>query len=703
MPLHKPKGVSLLSRSAGNIIRFDEKLKDRYKNNLATLLQGTILTKNEAEAIKHISVQPLHPDRDYITYQELQDALECKRESIVKRFLSLKNKGFVSFEDFDRTDASGENLARCKMVVLNAVTDLNDAVLTRQEALENSRTKAQRQSKNALREQILRENNLPPQAYIKPEELKSALMPKGFALFEKLAVDSGVRAKSSVTTFKSTGITTAVETTSIDDVFTIEDIQPLYCLVSITILSWYNCIEYFEAKQVLPPNRLYCEVFQIMKMLGKSGSGSYYPAIQASMARILGTEYKIINGEQIFEERLGGNREAMTLYKFFDPLKTRWHTKDKASIEFDERLGSERLKVDAYGYELTWEEGLYHTLLSEEAFFNIPLSILSARPLVFLLYINLRTRMARNNNEPLIFGIEDLYKILIASRGKTETKLSSFKESLYTDLKYYKAKNCDKGADLDTDTDSSSNFDLAGFKIKVHHSERRISALAAYLDHARLLKLSGASCTDTGMSISNPKKKAAPQSINKALDAIKRVATKLQDTGADNIPHDLTYRLANIKISTPKKFNGKLIYRHPNSINGTTVISAYSKDTEIVQLADLFVEDNDTLKSAAIFKKIKAKMETLPLLKIDDSEQSEELKPYVFNDVLEYLLTEKQTMVNTTELFDALYSCHTLREGITKKWTSKRNKDAFADKILEQIKPSSRTSNSPRSGSVYEN
>ena len=689
MALLKPKGISLLTRTDGNIVLFDPTIKERIVNNLETLLEDSVLTQSESDIIKYLAATPLHPDKDFVSYLEIEKKLEVKRESIVKRFLSLKKKGFVKFENFDRTEASGRSLARCKLVIITPPAQLNDAVLKRKSSLENTRTKAQRMSKNELREQILKENNLPPQAYVKPEEVKSALMPKGFALFERLAVDSGVRAKTSVTTFKSAGVSTAVETSSIDDVFTIEDIQPLYCLVSITILSWYNCIDYFEAKQILPPNRLYCEVYQIMKMLGKSGSSSYYPAIQASMARILSTEYKILNGEQIFEDKLGGTRLPMTLYKFFDPLKTKWHTKDKATIEFDEKLGSNRLKVDAYGYELTWEEGLYNNLLSEEAFFNIPISILASRPLVFLLYINLRSRMSKNT-APLLFTVDELYQMLIASRGKTETKLSTFRESLFSDLKTYRNKNPDNDITLEPDTDTKAYFDLAGFRIYVTHTERTISALGVYLDRARLVKLSGSTCTDDGMSITNPNKKAAPQSVNKALETVKRIAAKLQQTGSSELNHDLTFRLAKIDIKTPRKAHGKLIYKLPSSVNGTVEICAYTKDSEIAQLSDKYVQDCDDLKAAAIFKKIKNKATELPLLSAELNGESRTFSVKAFHEIIDILHYGEKVSISPTKLYDTLRTEPTLLQSLVFDWNNSPTIHTVIASIIDiaKLKPS---------------
>lgn len=681
MDLLQLSGVEQLQRSDGNIIRYDSAIRDRLKLAMPSLLQEGVLSENEIAAIKFIAAQPLRNDKQFITYQTLELALDCRRESIVKRFLSLKRKGIVEFKPFDKTSCQ-KGLARCQCIELVSMERITDAVLNLQTSRDNNRISMQRRKQSELREEILRLNNLPPEAYVKPEELKSALMPRGFHVFETLAVDKGVRTKSNVAQYRSNNVTTVIETTSIDDVFTIEDIQPLYCLISITIMSWYNCIEYFRAKNELPPNRLYCEVIQILKMMGKSGGGTQYPDTQASMARIIGTVFNSIKGETLFEDALGGNLNEMTSFQFFQVSKTVYHTRDKISIVYDPRLDGQRIKSDAYGYELTWEENLYNTLLTEETFFNIPISILSARSYVFLLYMKLRYRMSRRQ-APVSYTIEDVYNMLLAHRGKTETKLSTFRETLFTDLQAYKEKH-NKDLELEPDTDEKATFDIAGFRLLVSHSDGRISAMAVGLDHARMVRLSGAAATSDGMSIKKTGKKAAPQSVNKMLDTVERIAAKIKAMGED-LPLDLTFRLSKIKITPPRRQGGKLIFRHPTVVNKSVEFCAYSNHAEIAQFADEYITDGDKLKSASVFTRIKDKISALPLLYDGPHECDGVITRQIFDEVLHALLTDRKQMIQTIDLYEALKACPTLRSTIVKHWRVKRDRYVILDSIIKSL------------------
>lgn len=677
--LFRPIGVEQLQKSDGNIVRYDAEMFERFQMSKGLFKQDKVLTSSELELVSLIFNQELNPEKEYITCKSIEIALDCKRDTLNKKFRGLKDKGFFSLKPFDKTGLP--NLGVNKVYELAPFKDLERIASERVEALEDAKQRSSRQKNSELRKQVFASVNLPPEAWVDSRDLNRAIALKDINVFQKLAVPRNLKVTSHANEIHTSKGIVTVETSCVDNVFSVEDIRPLYCLITLTIKSWYNCLDYFRSQNMFPPNVLYCEISQILRMLGKYGDGktaggTQYATLQASMARIIGTTFKQFSGMPVINEAIGTEFTEISQFMFFEPTKTKMWGGDKVEIIHDPESGSSRAKTDVLAYRLSWEENMYKKMLTEKTFFDIPISILSADDYVFLLYMSLRSTLKAPNKLAATFSYDDLFRMIIGNGG---TGLQDFREGLLTHLLSYKDRGLKKKRSL-KDSEQKIEFDLEGFSLTVTRSGKRIDSLGVVLDHAKMIQSAGSLAGKGGMSLKKPTQHAAPVSVNEALDLVKQIAEQMK-SGGEDVDTDLKFRLAGLEIQKPKTKGRKLIYKHPRT-KAPIEFCRYTTDSEIGEFAKLCIPDEDAMMCAAVFNNVKKKVASLDYISEGTMANEEEyITQKVFGEIKSELGVASHSLLSTIDTFDTINSCPNIKHNIIKNWGDIRQRRLIIDNI----------------------
>jgi len=672
--LFLPKGSELITKNDGNIIRFDFESVQNIKKILRIIKDVTFLTSNQKSLLEAVAVMPIAKERDYITYQDINDILDVSRNALSKRFKTLKDLGFVSISVFDRTKMERIG-GKCLCVEFVPVAQITPILNSLREEKEDLRLEKEIIAKSKLSSDFKKTHNIHAGLVNDFKTMPIALMPKKLFVFESCAVPKGIRKTIHQAKFQTEHGVRQIETDSVHGVFAVEDIQVLYALITLTINQWANIRNYLEATNELPPKQNYIAIIDIIKILGLHGNQNDYKNVRDSMRRIITTNFTSQDGESMFVETLGDEFYSAKSFRFFN-TNTVYLSKDKSEVKFDDLSGLTKFDIKPHAYYLSWEDNLYQRFITDDFFFNIPLDILAAKPYIFLLYMFLRVKFSSNPNQVIDFTITDIYNKILKGRGSERSELKEFKKELFRGLIYQESRF--GRYDMGKLPEGSAAFNLSGFIVMVSHTNGAIDAISCQVDQHQMLKACGVLSDTKGFAIDNPTVAAAPQSKNpmKILDSAIRSRAAL----GEKLPTELNMRLIKNELElSPKKVGSTLIMKNPLDSRVSVEFNAYSDNSDIMIFTESF--SNHDLKSAAVFERIKKLITGLPLLKDGLNSDSSCLTRDVFEDILLSIFKIKGIIVERLDLYNILKNSSQLRKMTINHWVNENDKSGILASI----------------------
>lgn len=635
--------VSFCAQSIGAIKLLNESLKGES--------WFPVSLKKLVSALAVLPVQ----EKGYYSFLELESLVGHSRNALIKKFLRLKDFGFVNYNDFDKSNSQPG--LKSKFIKIVSTADCVKLIEKKKDA--NPVTP----KLNSLRKvhASMGNSKLDGSARVNVKDVQIALLPKYLSFIETVLVPKGVRKKTNVSTVRVGNDIRVIESRSSDNVMTVEDIQILCACITLTINQWSNMVDVLYARKELPPNQLYAEVYQILKLTGSSTNDSSYERVRASMKRILLTSFMSVQGESIFNDLLGDDLVDMTEFSFFKNRKI--YTREK-----DLRLSDDEIHYKAQAYLLEWEQSFYERFLTDEFFFSIPIPMLSAKPYIFIFYLHLRKCFSKNPSLELFMDIDEVYKVLCIGRGNDVPTIRSFKSTFTKSLK----RHIDNSSDVDTDTFDDLgkdrvvvNYDIEGFKVNAVLYKNNIESIRCTVDQHKMLKSAGVSSDMNGrVAGSSGNRYAAPQVIN-PMGQYAWIIKKLSNLG-EYLPKRLSLRMVHREVDFNDKRSGSFyVVCDPSNKKREIYFSAYSDVSEMSSVASMF--SDKPLFQSTIFDKIKSTVEALPKLRVGQ-EPNQVLNKDVFDDILDSLFLDCGITVERLDLYQVLQSNHSLLSNVLSYW-----------------------------------
>lgn len=675
-----PTNGELIDRDSGHLFVFDDDSVERAK----LILRATSKIMPDGALRNLIETFAYWGDdhsQNYLLGKDVADRLSTNSNTLNKRIARMVEEGLIYFVKIDRSKCPSihPRVNAIRFIPKSRITDLVKSMESKKELLKQNR---QIEKRNNLTVSVLNKLNLPKEAMVDPSQIKFGLTVKGGFQFEQVAAPRGYRDKVHATSYKQGSKDVFVITESMANVYTVEDVQTLCALITLTINQWANIADYLHAKQEYPENLLYVELIQLIRILGKPANEYGYGEVRDSMNRLIETVVKSQNGASLFRDALalddGDENFTQDTFQFFDRNKTTLYSKLQSEISYNEqgRIGS--IDFKAHAYKLVWNQDLYKRFLTDEFFFNVPIKIFSARPYVFLLYMMLRSNFYSKNKfskediTALEYTAHDLHKKI--GHG---ADVRSFRRALMTELKAfdknYKESKTEKG-------DTVCSFDLEGITISATHTSDSIYAVICVIDPHKMLKACGILSNEDGMVIDSPSVKAAPQSKNPMLNF--QSIIELKSTMGDALPQELNLRLVKNKFKIrPKKEGCKIYYEHPEN-NGRLYFCHYSSDDDILTYSQLITQDE--LVRAECFKTLKKQIAMLPMLSVGQ-DPALYLEKNSFLEIMENLFLKADIIVEAMDLYDTLENAAHLRSLVISKWQNIEIRDSLISNIAKQI------------------
>lgn len=653
--------VSFCEQAVGSIKLINESLKNEswFPSSLSSLVSA-------------LSVLPVQ-EKGYYTFLELESLVNHTRNTMVKKFLKLKELGFVAYEDFDKSNSQ----PGLKSKFIKVVNTAECVSLIKKQRKENPVT----DKVTSLRKvhSNLGNSNLDKSARVNVKNLQYAFLPKYLSFIEKVLVAKGVRKKTHVTQIKMGNEIKVIEARSSDYVMAVEDIQILCACITLTINQWSNMSDVLYAKKELPPNQLYAEVFQILKLTGSSTNDSSYERVRGSMKRILLTTFMSVQGGSIFSDLLGDDIVDLVEFSFFQKKKI--YTREK-----DLRLSDDEIHYKAQAYLLEWEQSFYERFLTDEFFFSIPIPMLSAKPYIFIFYLHLRKCFSKDPSLEMFMDIDEIYNVLCIGRGNDVPTIRSFKSTFTTSLKRHIDLEPVADSDCFDDLDSNRsivNYDIEGFKINAVLYKDTIESIRCTVDQHKMLKSSGVNSDLNGkVQTGSGNRFAAPQVVN-PLAQYNWIIRKLSNLG-EYLPKKLSLRMVNREVSfTGKRTGAFYVVLDPNDKKREYVFTAYAAEQYMATVSETFSEK--ALFQSTIFDKIKSSVALLPKLKVGQA-ADQILEKDTFDDIIDRLFLDSSLIVEPVDLYQVLQSNHGLLSNILAYWELDVHRDRIVSGIAGLIK-----------------
>lgn len=633
--------VSFCDQALGSLKFINESLKNEswFPSNLRSLVSA-------------LSVLPAQ-DKGYYTFLELESIVNQTRNTLVKKFLKLKDLGFVVYNDFDKSNSQ----AGLKSKFIKLVNTSDCVSVIEKQRKSNPETK----KVGSLRKvhAALGNSDLHKSARVSVKDVQIAIFPKYLSFIETVLVSKGVRKKTNVASVRVGNETKVIEARSSDYVMAVEDIQILCACITLTINQWSNMADVLYAKKELPPNQLYAEVFQILKLTGSSTNDSSYERVRGSMKRILLTSFMSVQGGSIF----GDDLVDLVNFSFFK--NTKIYTREK-----DVRLSEDEIHYKAQAYLLEWEQSFYERFLTDEFFFSIPIPMLSAKPYIFIFYLHLRKCFSKDPSLQLFMDIEEIYNALCIGRGTDVPTIRSFKSTFTKNLKrHIDTSPCvddDCFKDLDPER-CKVNYDIEGFKLTAILYKGNIETVVCTVDQHKMLKSAGVKSDLNGRVETEGggvSRYAAPQVVN-PLNQYNWIIKKLSNLG-EYLPKKLSLRMVRREVSFKSKRSGPFfVVNHPVNKRKELVFTAYSDESYMANVSAMFSEK--ALFQSTIFDQIKSSVSLLPKLKIGQ-ESGQVLEKPVFDEIVERLFLDSSIIVEQVELYQVLQANHSLLSNVLAYW-----------------------------------
>ncbi|WP_159437667.1 replication initiator protein RctB domain-containing protein [Ferrimonas marina] len=673
-----------MTQADGNLILVDDIESMRAVLEQCSAPKNPILSQSHQDIIKVVcwSLRPTE-GRQFITVKQIQQAIGLERDVVNQRISRIRSKGVLKKVEFTLPEGTP---ALPKTQCMRMATLIELASIAQASEKRNQRAASAKNRSGtgrAAKKAFLATQGLPAEMAVDVPESPRGLIPKNTPPFEQIVPPKGSAKKKHVANVSRGHDKFMVSCATTDDhVMELEDLQVLYLLIAMTINQWSNCIEFLKQKQIKPFNRAYIEVNQMCKILNKSGS-FWYKNLAKSVLRIKSTVFDLHQLEAMYIDDEGNDIYSSKEFRFFQNCTS--YSKDRARVvETDE---GEEVEVLPKSFMIEWNEELYKNMLTDKHLFVLPISVLSAHPDIFWLYVHLRNRFSKKS-ERVVIDIQELHDRM--SPGQTAT---NFKRTLATALEQWR-----KRPGVTTSTSEACEMDIAGqmqeltvtaidlegFQVELYTDGKpdRIVRLEATCNHHKMLKSLHIDSGTDGMA---PGKdiKAAPQVPN-PLTALEPVMRFARERG-EEWPKEFLIRIAQKKLQDSVSFRQSkyLLTCTINDTQNQYVLTRYSRFEDLMLVAGAL--ELDIADEASLFSMLDKKRAQLSLIQCEGEKGVKGLSLDSFSDLQERLYRQHATVVETTELVEFLIQRSTLRRSVIDAWSS-RSEDARVKMTMAVVK-----------------
>ena len=641
-----------ISQKDGHILYCSE--LTGFKGFIKQSEQFNTLTSNQIKLLKVISLTLESSDSDYVLIKSLEDNTSFNRKSINTYILKLHKVKVINTLDFVLINSTKLPQLRCYGLPTskNFIDIFPDPELRTEQLISaKSRKDIHNNSIKALSNYDLPESVLENSA-------TQGIYPTGLPPFETMLPTKKHKSNNYLTTIIVKKKKIVVEVKSTSNVMIDEDLKTLYTLMTLSINHQSNLVDYYLQKQILPQNTHYVAIRHIMNVLGKSSAGSYYTAFAKSVMRIKNTVFDLHALEAMFVDGAGDSFFASREFRFFEectPLSSQGPV--ILTNENDEKFVS----ISPKAFIISWNKKLFQKMLSDKYFFVIPLEILSAPTIIFLVYIFLRNQFSFDKSKNLDLTVEDLHKKLNSS-----ALVHNFRRDLTNQLNSW-----NKGKS-NLPKDGKSTIDISGFICKIITSASTISTMRFSLDPQKMLSHVGIEASPKGMLPSG--KPAAPTMANPIQELIPLISFK--ENRGDEFPSEIDVKLLMAPTNLLREVSYVKRNAHVTNINCKTAtweISAYTSDSEILTISetihDLNKSNTQTLgdfdTQGFLFARIQKARSSLALLGWRQGIENKTISVHLFDDLLHRIYQNHNLLVESSNLFYAIKANNMLSRLLT--------------------------------------
>lgn len=373
--------------SKSSMISFDDEIMD-----LETIRATFNLNKSATNTIQMlIDAQQLANEDNVVSVKTISEHFEITSNSISVKIKKLSQKKILIELPFDFESPEHRKQGLMKLygfntslfLELNNPIELNAGVELPQTSIWGDRNYTQA---------YIKENGCLIRANIKKQR-PNVIGPRGgISIVEQLLVSPVKRGdvinrNNNVISLKDKFgntkrfIASSASTTRIPYV---DDIPILYALYSLTINYHKSHKNIYIQNGVMPRNKTFIYLADIIELLQKTRSGSFDNKIRASIDAFNNTTFDLSGLTAIQNLRDESLLYRTNRYRIFDsltPISNR-----EASID----PNNQWLMTHALCYEIVWPQETFNKLLTDTTLFIYPNQAFSAEPFVFVLYLLLR-------------------------------------------------------------------------------------------------------------------------------------------------------------------------------------------------------------------------------------------------------------------------------------------------------------------------
>jgi hypothetical protein len=646
-----------LSRSNGHLFVIDP--HNTITEFIELLPKDASLTNRQIVLLECL-VQPESKSTKLISSSLIEEITNIKRVNLNKIISELVDIEILVSIPFVLPE--GISIGKCKCF---QVADKNTwfDVISKLKPSE-AKPRGKRITNNELITKVLSPNELP--SHIVENDVSKGMYPAGVPQFEKFLPNRYYKKRTYIKETVIGGKKVLIELRTSDSALMYdEDLKNVFILMTLFINQQANSLSYYIEKKIPPSNLQYVEIRHIMKALKKGSAGSYYDSFVKSIMRIKRTTFDLHELEAIFIDPDTDDKLFAT--KDFSFFKSCWPISSEGGVIEKDIDDNEFVKINPKGFLIKWDDVLFNKMLSDNYFFVLPLSILSAYTPIFLLYMYLRNFFSRRSNQKLSlnFTIEEMHTKLTSSAS-----VYNFKRDLLTAINaWLKQKKEEKIVNEDV-----RKFDIEGFKVIVYLEDGNLTSLQFRVNMRAMLSTLDIETSENGLALSG--NKAAPTTLNPMYEYLPMLS-RFKKTRGGEFPGDFNARLLlpkafkNVDFQKTGKGTLDIVY-YSNSWR----ITHYTSDKIIISIAEIIYPNLDDGIQQGVFTNIVSKRDKLNAL----SSGENTLSKVMFEALLMSLVKDNNLYFEDDELYVFLYKKDLLIKLLCQDWNEL---NTFTDKILK--------------------
>jgi hypothetical protein len=663
--IHFPDG---LSRSNGHLFKIDP--QNAINEFLDLLPHDSVLTNRQLRLLQCLSIDDKQIT-DLRSLSMIEKITLIKRVNLNKIVAELTEIKILVSIPFSLPD--GVSVGKCKCFQIADKNTWFDIISNLKPNTNKPRNK--RITNKQIVGEVLGPNELP--ANIIENDVSKGMYPAGVPQFEKFLPNRYYKQRTFVKETIIAGKKVLVELRTSDSALMFdEDLKNVFILMTLFINQQANSLSYYIEKKIAPTNLQYVEIRHIMKALKKGSAGSYYDSFVKSIMRIKRTTFDLHELQASFVD--GETDEQLFATSDFSFFKSCWPISSEGGVVEKDIDDNEFVKINPKGFLIKWDDVLFKKMLSDNYFFVLPLSILSAHTPIFLLYMYLRNFFSRRSNQKstLNFTIEEMHTKLNSSAS-----VYNFKRDLLTAINaWLKQQGEEKIVN-----DEVRKFDIEGFKVLIHLEEGNLTSLQFRVNMRVMLSSLDIETNEDGSALSG--NKAAPTALNPMYEYIPMLS-KFKETRGGEFPGDF-----NARLLLPSAFKGVSFQRSGKGILEirylihTWSINHYTSNKYIMAITEQIYPTIDDGAQQGVFTNLVNRRDKLQPLYTGELV----LSPELFEALLVVLARTNSLYFEQNELYNFLFKKDLLIKLLCMDWAENKS---FSDKILSLFAQTYKESNS---------